>query len=270
MNKNGLNRWVRAARSAAGLLALTGFTACYLAEVEGERSADMGACPEGEVCSKRTPTGLRFVGAFLFDNETLRLGPVIAGGTFDLGLRAHTGEELPAYAFEIENPTVLRGQHGQGVFGPLDERTGQPLYPVDGHLTLTGRAAGQSYVRIVDPETGELFDRLPLDVVEIEDVRLVNVGDEEREELLRGQEELLGIRLLAADDGREIRAIDDGLEFYATGNVQPELMYWDCFRYQVPEDMDEVTFEIRTAGQLFRRTWSVRDPRPDELERAAD
>lgn len=269
MTYEPLSRGRRALRATTWTLALSllagALGACYLREVDGDRATTM-SCPEGEVCSEHTPEGLSFVGAFLFDNPTLRLGPVIAGGTFDLGLRAPAGVELPDYAIEIEDPSLMRAERGEGVFGPVSDYSGDPLYPVDGYLTLTGLGRGETMIRIVDPDTGELYDRLPLEVVAIDDIAIVNMNDAERTTLYAGEDELLGIRLVADNGSRQMRAIDQSLEFHAEGDVQPELMYWDCFTYTVPSDQSEVTFEIVAAGRTFTRTLSIVEapaPMPD-------
>lgn len=246
--------------AAGGLFAAWAISvsACFLAEVDGER-ATTGECPPGETCSELTPTGLTFVGAYLFDDEsTLRLGPVIVGGRFDLGYYVRGGSaSVEGASVRIEDPSMVRAAPGSGVFGPRDQETGEGIYVVDDYAELTGLRPGTTTVRIVDPATGQLFDRLELEVVAIESVLLVNVGDRDREVLYAGEDELLGIRLVTNNGTREIRAIDQSLEFHAEGDVQPELMYWDCFSYTVPTGVSEMRFEIVAGGQRFERTMRV-------------
>ena len=57
----------------------------------------------------------------------------------------------------------------------------------------------------------------------------------------------------------ELRAIDQSVTLTASGTIQPENMYWDCFSYTVPTDMDEVTFELGYAGRTSTRTWAIVD-----------
>ena len=119
-------------------------------------------------------------------------------------------------------------------------------------------ASGATAIRIVDSDTGELFDRISINVQVISDVILKNVRDTDRDYLIAGEDELLGIRLIADDGGRELRAIDQDVTLEAEGEIQPENMYWDCFTYVVPEDVDEMTFTIVAAGQVHTRTLEVR------------
>lgn len=137
---------------------LAALSLACMQEVDGER-ATTGECPPGEVCSDATPAGLTFVGHAFYDETALRLGPVLVNGTFEVGLRGRDGEPLPPIAFEIEDGAVLSAERGTGVFGPTNE-AGDPFYVVDSHLTLTGTGSGASYLRVTDPSTGELFDRI--------------------------------------------------------------------------------------------------------------
>lgn len=226
-----------------------------LAEVDGER-AETGNCPTVEICSEETPAGLRFVGQHLFDDANLRLGPVIAGGTFDLGFYALEGKLPEGFTVEIDDPGVLEVEYGRGVFGPRAE-DGSPMYSVDAYLTLYGLDEGATWISIIDPETGALYDRLRMDVVAVDDVSVVRLSDRGSTVLPAGGRELMGVRLVVDGGRREIRAIDQSLEFRAAGTVQPELMYWDCFEYEVPADRSEVEFEIVTAGRTFRRSFEV-------------
>lgn len=255
-------RWGGVALGAAVAAWAATITACYMAEVDGER-ATTGTCPAGETCSDVTPTGLTFVGAYLFDDEsTLRLGPVIVGGRFDLGFYAPGGGAgAEGAAVRIGDPSMVESAIGTGTFGPTSDETGEPLYVVDGYAELRGVRPGTTTVRVVDPATGALYDRLELEVLAIESVRLMVVGDPGRDVLYAGEDELLGIRLVTTNGTREIRAIDQSLEFHAEGTVQPELMYWDCFTYEVPSDRTEMRFEIVTGGQRFERVMRI-EPRP--------
>jgi hypothetical protein len=248
----------RTLSSLALVLALTlGVSACLLAEVDGDR-ATTGDCPAGERCSPDAPEGLTFVGAYLFDSQsTLRLGPVIVGGRFDLGFRVPEGPPASGAIAQASEPSLVRAASGTGTFGPIHETTGEPIYVVDGFTSLEGVAPGRTFIRIVDPATGELYDRLELEVLAIDDIRLINVGDRDRDVLHAGESELLGIRLVVHQGTEEIRAIDQSLEFHAEGNVQPELMYWDCFSYEVPTDRTSVRFEIVAGGRVFERTMEI-------------
>ena len=89
---------------------------CY-EEVEGERAADIAAggtgCPEGEVCSDDTPLGLTFVGqGFYDDGGTVRLGPVLVGGTFDVSFY---GDGLGSYDIDVTDENIGPQENGNPV-----------------------------------------------------------------------------------------------------------------------------------------------------------
>lgn len=247
--------------AAVGVLAALSL-AC-MSEVDGERAAT-GECPAGETCSDATPTGLRFVGNTMYDQSVLQLGPVLAGGTFEVGLRSNGGEALPAFAYDVEDSGVFTASRGEGVFGPTND-AGEPLHPVDGYLTLKGAAPGRTYLRITEPATGELYDRLAIDVYEIDEVQVVLAQDAERTYLYEGCEEMVGVRLMANDGAREIRAFDQSVTIRAEGGVEEEARFWDCVLYQVPEGHAEITFEVEVTGQTLTRTLPVQSLESDGL-----
>ena len=226
-----------------------------MARVNGER-AETGECPAGEVCSQATAQGLHFVGNAFFDDSSLMLGPVMVGGTFELGIRTADGTRLPDFAIETEDGQVFQVQQGSGVFGPTYD--GQPLYRVDGHIEITGMGAGRTTIRIVDEDTGELFDRIALDAYEISDIALSNMNDPDREFLIEGCDELLAVRLIAESGSREIRGFDQSIQMRAEGQVSAESQFWDCFRYSVPEGKGQVEVEGEAAGKLFAKMFEVK------------
>lgn len=251
-------RSVRRATLVASTLLLAGLCLACLSEVDGER-AETGECPDGEECSDATPDGLVFVGTPLFDDsDQLRLGPVLVGGTFQLGLRTRDGQPLPPFEHAVGDASVLGAALGEGVFGPVRD-DGTPLYPVDAHLTLTGRAEGTSLVRVVEPGSGALYDRLELEVFELDDVAIRLARDPGREALAAGCEEMLAARLVVRDGATELRAFDQGLVMRADGQpMGDEPLFWDCFTHEVPADDDEVVIEADVAGRTFSHTFPVR------------
>ena len=232
-----------------------------MVEVEGERSMNSdpdganpfgsaSGCPEAS-CSDTTPQGLTFVGAGFWDDTSPHLGPIIAGGTFDLGLRRTEGGALPAFTVETSDPSVLTAAVGVGAY----QQSGGLSTPVTDHVVLTAHQPGRSHVRVLDSQ-GALMDRILLNVETIERVEVLNVNDPGRDHLEAGTEELIGVRLIVG--GAQRRAIDQEVSLSVEGVVQPENMYWDCFTYQVPLDRDEVTFTARSGDVVEHVTFPIR------------
>jgi len=256
--------WFRV-RLTLSITALSALCLACLAEVEGDR-AMTGECPAGEVCSDRTPLGLTFVGHAFYDEPTLRLGPIVAGGSFDLGLRSRDTEStVPDFAFEMEDASVLLARRGEGTFGPTEE--GEPLYQTDAHLTLMALEAGTSYVRIVDAATGELFDRIALDVVQVDEVRVVLAQDVEREYLYAGCEEMVGIRLYGQQGSEQVRGFDQSFALRTdSGAVSEETRFWDCVIVETPAEGEEMRFEIDIAGGTHERSLPIMSLESDGLD----
>ncbi len=246
-------RWARSVLYAA----IAALMAC-MSSVDGER-AETGECPRDEVCSNATSEGLRFIGhAFWDDDEDeLRLGPVLVGGTFELGLQTVDGEPLPDFDIEIDDGDVFTGERGRGVFGPTTN-SGRALYPVDAHVALRSKGPGSTLIRIVDRATGELFDRLRVEAYAIEDISITNMNDPRRPYLIAGCDEMLAVRLLAKDGDLELRGFDQSVQLRAEGQVRAEPEFWDCFTYRAPEGRAEVTVEVDAAGRTFARVLEVR------------
>jgi hypothetical protein len=253
----------RLAAAGGGAMVLVVVLAC-VASVDGERSSS-GTCPEGEVCSAATPMGLTFVGTAFYDDQerAIRLGPILAGGRFSLGMRTADGAPLPNFEALASDPEVLVSELAEGAF--LD---GEATYqPVQAHVTLHGLTAGHTRLRVVDPVTGELYDRLTLDVYELDRIDLVNLSDPNREHLLAGCEEMIGVRLVAKDGPTRFRAIDQDLTLHVDGEpMERERGLWDCFLHTPKEDQEETTVEIRTAGRTFHHTLAVRPLEDEGLE----
>jgi hypothetical protein len=236
-------------RGAPGALAVV--LVCTIAcvgEVSGERAAS-GRCPDGEVCSELTPNGLIFVGQAFYDEASaLRLGPVVADGVFDLGFRLPEGGLPGRYAIEIEGDSL-----------DVDRRAGELVPDLEDRVRLRGVRPGEAKVRIVDPETGELYDRLTFETYEVVDVWIGPAHDPDREVLAPG-EEMMGVHLIASDGTNEVRGFDQEMTLLANGSDAPpeDGGTWDCFSYQVPEGATEVEFELSAAGRTFHHVMPVR------------
>lgn len=240
-----------------------------LTPVDGDR-AMTGECPAGETCSQATPAGLTFIGRALFDQgETPRLGPIVEGGTLEVGLVGLVPEgatDTLAHEARVDDASILSVERGTGTFGPTHE-DGEPLFPVDDHVVVGGARVGTASLRVVDPTSGALFDRTPLTVVGVDDVRVVSATDPDRDHLLAGCDEMVGVQLLSGQSGIEIRAIDDSMTVHADGTeVLPEPMFWDCVQVTPAADATEMRFEIHAGGRDYVRTLAVHTLAEDGLE----
>lgn len=128
----------------------------------GER-ADTGECPAGEVCSDATPRGLHFIGVSMADELFTGDGPVATaiGGTQDVALEYDRGDGV---RIALNLPYEADDDGGLGV-------------SVVGHsgsvVTVKGARARSNYLRILDAQTGELFDRYSLTGAALKQVRII-------------------------------------------------------------------------------------------------
>ena len=226
-----------------GLVAV-GWTIACAGESPGERQANGGACPTGETCSAATPDGLVFVGESLFDDAGSHLGPVAKGGRFDLGVHSSDGTPLPPLEFRIEDGGVLAPTDGTGEFND-----GNSTIDVDGYLSLRGLAPGTTYVRVVDPANGELYDRLAVTVSEIGEIRLTNAHDPDQP-FHPGEEGAVGVEIVGAD-GVEQRAFDLDMKVESTqAALGADPGMWDCFLFTPPTDVGETMGFDVTVGDF--------------------
>lgn len=100
---------------------------------------------------------------------------------------------------------------------------------------------------------GTLIDRVRVEVVEIDQVDFGLAREPDREFLVAGCRELVGVQLLS--EGR--RAFDQSLVITAAGEVLDEQM-WDCVGYEASEGTSEATFEVFFANQTYAFTMPVR------------
>lgn len=172
----------------------------------GDR-ASAGECPANETCSDTTPDGLFFVGpemaGYLFDG-----GPqvVAVGGTQSLAVQYPGGAtfDLP-YRAEAGGALTVAATEGAAV-------------------TLSGVRAGGTYLRIVDPADGTLYDRINVRAAELVDVALVSGTFEVTEPstpiaLVEGTRDV-GIGLYSATE----RLVDESLTIEGAGI---ERISWD-------------------------------------------
>lgn len=123
----------------------------------GDRA--LGGCPDGEVCSDKTPEGLQFVGtAKAGDLFTSGPGPTAIGGTQEVQIEDREGNPL-GLSFLADGKPAFSVAHSDANI-----------------VTVTGKLAGNSYLRILDPADDTLFDRFLMDAAPLDHVDFVS-GD---------------------------------------------------------------------------------------------
>jgi hypothetical protein len=124
----------------------------------GDR-AFWGECPGGETCSEATPHGLLFEGPGLSDAlvPDWSRGPQITAlaGTQTIRLRILQGDDEPELPFDLPFEARVESGHVEVIHADGDT------------LVVRGAATGEGRLRIVDPETGELYDRILLEAAPV-------------------------------------------------------------------------------------------------------
>jgi len=225
---------------------------CLACTVEsGDRAASGGACPEDEICSEATPEGLTFYGPQPADDASgAFLRAVALGGRATLGFSAGTWSleddgrdagRLGAYTVESSAPWFLAAGD------PADDRP-EWAYDFGEHsVMIEGLAEGESQIRVVEPETGALYDRITIEVARIAEVTGHTLSGEP---LVAGERATVVFYLEGAD---ETRLVDEDMTISA--DVELTRASWDGVDLTAP-DADEVTFTL-DAGH---RRWGVTLP----------
>ncbi len=220
--------------------------------VGGER-ADGAECPTGEICSAATPSGLTFVPLWTFDadvrsQEVFTLDPIATGGHAEIGLLGLAGDDgVLAHSARVEDGTFAMLHRTSGEFGG---QYGATQLDVDDHVVLSGVAAGATTLRIVDPETEELYDCVALRVIDLDDVRVVP-SHTDRAHLLAGCAGLVGVELLSEADER---LIDDRMTIASDEGASISRARWDLVRVTPADGASEVRFTIHAGGRDFERS----------------
>lgn len=215
---------------------------CTLA---GERS-QTGNCPPGETCSDKTPNGLALLGTKLGDNPLGPMQPLATAVAGTQQLTVVTGATGGAPAFTL----------------PFDATTTSPSLAVTDvappKLTVEGLAAGTSDLRLVEPGTQLLYDRLPLAVAAVATVDLrplvYSVATSDADfaansgagwAMLAGGTDDLLVRLGAGDG---TRIVDQRMTIAATGSAfaSGQMLAWDTLRVRAV-GAGEGTLVVRTG-----------------------
>lgn len=206
-----------ASHSLPALLAIAGCT------TGGER-ADSGECPAGEVCSALTPYGLHFIGNPMAD-EIFLSGPsaTAIGGTQEIDLEYERANGL---RYSLDLPWAADDDGALGV--RVLEQSGSTV-------TVGGQRSRKNYLRIVNPNTEELYDRYEIAGAAISDIRLIGT---EAEVVPQGAElvwapgdQRIGIALFGeVQDGSDAeiqRIVDSSMSLSLAGS---ERTHWDELR----------------------------------------
>lgn len=127
----------------------------------GER-ARAGECPAGELCSDLTPYGLHFIGTPTADQIFLDgPGATAIGGTQEISL-------------EYQRPNLVNSPLDLPYRADDDGGLGVAVVTQSGPtVTVAGTNSRSNYLRIVDPDTDELFDRYELSGAAVSAVNLI-------------------------------------------------------------------------------------------------
>lgn len=219
---------------------------------EGDR-ARLNRCPTDEICSARHQQGLKFLPRWGPDTAA-----VAVDGTWTLRLKpaGGSGEALSGFDASVEGP----------VFDVevLDSQS----------LRITGRSAGEAYLRILERSSGRLIDRLSVRVDEAVSTRLgrssvvaggsIAVPDTALE---------LAVELLATD-GTQL--IDDGVAATVEG-LPSETHWWSTgagFPFhsegafgttvKIPPRSAGATLHLTAGGQVTELSLVPQEP-PDAI-----
>jgi hypothetical protein len=215
-------------RSSYVLVGVTTLAACF----GGER-ARTGECPPDEVCSPRTPFGLYFYGARFADEWlTLDVHATAIGGTQEITLSYNPPNSNQIIDLDLPYRAETDGT-------PVEvERTDGPV------VTLRGTAYGKDYLRIVDPDTGELYDRDYFWGAEIQEIELIGTT---QERLPPGNPAVVWTpghqSITIALHGQGQRLVDTSMQIDAPGGYQSE---WDAV--EIPNAQVGVYPVTVTAG----------------------
>ena len=211
------------------------FLALAACQTAGERSGT-GMCPQGEVCSPKTPKGLDFRGPDYADDwiADATIKPTAVGGTQTIQiLNAEDQQPLTfAYTATLDSPS-LTAEAPQGA-----------------QLTLDGASSGSAMLRIKDASDGTLFDRVTVTATPVASADVIAFHDEE---LLASDPPpaiMLGsdVQLLAQlwDASGIHRVVDQSLIMAVTGQATTRTS-WDTVSF-TPTAVGDIGVNLHAAG----------------------
>jgi len=184
----------------------------------GDRALD--GCPEDEVCSDQTPSGLSFRAQPLADVLGQQIRPIAVGGTLSISLiDLRTGEELTA----PWTPKLTRDGF---------EITDQ----LRNTLRLRATAPSRAFLRIVDGRNDELYDRHAIEAIAMTRATIVParevMSDPGRPQAwIAGSPIDIAAKLYGDVSGGEERLVDDSLrlQLVNAGGAVLDQHSWDHF-----------------------------------------
>ncbi|MDI3289193.1 hypothetical protein [Polyangium sp. 15x6] len=205
----------------------------------GERAAAKGQCPPGEICSDQTPNGLAFAGAGTFNNaEKETLLPTALGGIQTVNV------------YYPESPYA----HYVSAFEPklVDSRVVAFESSGPATIVLRGVAEGNTLLRLLEPGTTKLLDRVLVSAMPVARVALLprELENEDPDNanwaVLVGNTAAIGILLFDAND-RQV--VDEALEVRAHA-ADVSRHAWDIYGVRVASE-ERVTLAVRSGGRFY-------------------
>ncbi len=215
---------------------------------EGER-ADSGECPAGEVCSPLTPYGLHFIGTPFIDEYFISgPSPTAIGGTQEIELEYERANGL---RYSLDLPWAADDDGALGV---------RVLEQHGNTVTVGGQRSRKNYLRIVDPNTLELYDRYEVAGAAIGEIRLIGT---EAEDVPPGADivwapgdQRIGIALFGevqtGTGPKDERIVDTSMDLSLAGSQRTA---WDELR--LPNATVGSHVLTIGAGELAARTMNV-------------
>ncbi|MDI1478526.1 hypothetical protein [Polyangium sp. y55x31] len=207
----------------------------FLACKQGERASAKGQCPPGETCSDRTPEGLNFIGAHTVnDADTADLLPTAIGGT----------QTVTLYYAGSPNVPYVAGFEARPVDSTIATLESQSL----SELVLQGATEGKTLLRVVEPGTNALLDRVEIKTAAV--ARISVIPRELRYEtvtptqwaVLAGNPADLGVLLF---DANNVQVIDETLDVRAHG-AEISRRTWDRREVTAPSE-GSLTLMVRAG-----------------------
>lgn len=204
--------------------------------IPGARNMNGGTCPAGEICSSTTPEGLSFTGTQSSDDIFGGgLAVTAVGGTQTINVLIGQDSDATPFLGGFDAKTT-----NAGVF--TVEQTKPP------ELLVRGQAIGTAALRLLEPGTDKLLDRVDLTVAPVTKVTvfprdLVLAGDVSAGwAMLAGSATQLVVQL---HDRTDARLVDQTISM-APQFGEAKQMAWDLFEVTAP-DKGPTLYQVKTG-----------------------